>query len=267
MKRENVVILPLDGYESGEALMSAMEKILEHPDMARLISHIKINDGVHNMDMGGPEIVNSIIEYLQDAKLPIGLFLDLKIFDVSATLVNVLKKYEKCPPDILTVCSSVSVAGIIELRKMLPNTKLAMVSVLTDIGEAECLERFDLAVEDKISIDLGSIRRIYQKRLSSPENENLPKEPFDLVVCSPHELDFLKSCCFPEHYGFIVPGIRDKWMKKANEHQKRTTGVKEALDLGATYVVMGAQMTKGNPEKGISPEESRRLTLEEINSD
>ncbi len=53
-------------------------------------------------------------------------------------------------------------------------------------------------------------------------------------------------------------------MRKTNEHQKRVTGVRQALHDDATFVVMGAQFTKGNPDLDISAKESRRLTLQQI---
>ena len=250
-----VIILPFDGYSSAAALHKVIASMpLEVWDMT---AFIKLNDGVHNSDEGGPKTVDEIRMNIPGS---VGIFLDLKVYDVSATLVNVLKKYHYAP-DILTVSSQCSVNSIIELRKLLPNTKLAMVSMLTDIGENECFSRFGSAPEEKILNDLLGIFAVYSdRRLKEPE---LPKEPFDLIVCSPKEVEYLKTN-LPASYGFIVPGIRDEWMKKASEHQKRTTGVGAALNAGATFVVMGAQMTKGNPELSISPEASRALTLAEI---
>jgi orotidine-5'-phosphate decarboxylase len=152
------------------------------------------------------------------------------------------------------------VAGIRKIREILPNTKLAMVSVLTDISEVECLTRFGMPPALKILTDFLGIKGIYQ----TPVNQSLPetKEPFEYVVCSPKELLFLKKN-LPD-CSFIVPGIRDEWMKNSDEHQKRTTGVREALRAGANLLVMGAQLTKGNPAADISAKESRDLTKKEI---
>ena len=255
--KTKVIILPLDGYGSGEACLAALKKVLATAGVIGLVSHIKLNDAIHNFDFGGPALVREIRIVLSD--LGIEIFLDLKIFDVSATMENVLKKYTDYPPDILTVSSACSIDGIIKLRKLFPQTRLAMVSALTDVDADECLTRYGMTPQVKIFNDLQNIRFLYKKKVTVEDN----LEPFDLVVCSPHELTFLKKN-LPDTYGFIVPGIRDAWMKKANEHQKRITGVGEALDMGATYVVMGAQMTKGNPELNISAEESRKLTLAEI---
>jgi len=258
------IVLPFDGYLTAQTLLKDMRKVLSSQAVSDLIAFIKINDGVHFMDSGGPKVFQSIHFELANRDLPIGIFLDLKIFDVSATMENVLKKYAAIfSPDILTVSASCSVDGIIKLRQILPNTKLAMVSVLTDISESECISRFGKNPTEKITTDLLGIKHCYSKKLS--ENGNLKKlnpEPFDLIVCSPHEVTTLKSLF--SQYEFIVPGIRDEWMKKADEHQKRITGVKKALENGATYVVMGAQIVKGNPEKNISSQKSCLLTRKEI---
>ena len=105
-----------------------------------------------------------------------------------------------------------------------------------------------------------NLREFYFEKSGRYENWKHP-EPFDLVVCSSLELLFLKDN-LPVAYEFIVPGIRDVWM--SSDHQQRITGVRAALDLGATYVVMGAQLTKGNPDAGITPEQSCNFTQLEI---
>lgn len=255
---KKVIILPLDGYKNGDQLLEVLRKILKEPEIKELLAFVKINDGVHNIDYGGPTIYLKIEELLKEHGVDAKIFLDLKIFDVSETLKNVLRKYLLWP-GILTVSSNCSAKGILELRRSLPETKLAMVSALTDMPSEECQSRFGMSPAVKIYNDLMNINREYKKISQAGD----AKEPFDLIVCSYYELNFLSNN-LSSHYGYIVPGIRDAWMKKSDEHQKRTIGVLEALQEGATYVVMGAQMTKGNPELSISPEESRKRTIEEI---
>lgn len=238
---------------SATMLFAALEKIIS-PDIGDLIAYIKINDGVHNPDMGGPVMVKKIRNFLENwGYKDAGIFLDLKIYDVSTTMVNILKKYIDCPPNILTISAACSVEGIRKVRELLPQTKLALVSALTDMSADECLCRFGMIPEVKIYNDLTNIRHAYQA----------DGEPFDLVVCSAHELGFLKRN-LPKSYGYIVPGIRDAWMVKADEHQKRIIGAKKALEMGATYLVMGTQVTTGNPSLNITPAISRQLTRREI---
>lgn len=253
-----MIILPLDGYVSAEALLVQLEKVMSRQEVAELVAYVKVNDGLHNADAGGPRIGHLLFSACE--RYGIKLFLDMKIYDVSATMVNVLKKYWETNIGILTVSSQCSIEGIAQLRKLLPNAKLAMVSALTDMTAAECSARFGMTPEVKIYNDLANIRRLYREKY---EGEKNLVEPFDLVVCSPLELPFLRRN-IPEKIGFVVPGIRDAWMLKLDDHQKRTTGVVEALDSGATFVVMGAQLTKGNPEMGVSAIESCHRTAQEI---
>jgi orotate phosphoribosyltransferase len=264
MKRK-FIVLPLDGFASAEALMDYLRNLLDElagDELLDYLAYIKLNDGVHNLDAGGPLIVEQIIAELKKRDLPVEIFLDLKIGDVSATVTNVLKKYQNLPIGILTVSSLCSVETLIKLRLLMPDTKLAMLSALTDISREEFQIRFGMTPGMQILKDWQNISAVYHSQAGKYENWQHPLA-FDLVVCSPEELEFLNKN-LPAWVGTIVPSIRDEWMRKANEHQKRFTGVRQALNEEATFVVMGAQFVKGNPDLNISPQESRRLTLQEV---
>jgi len=66
----------------------------------------------------------------------------------------------------------------------------------------------------------------------------------DGVVCSPLEVAALRTACGP---GFllVVPGIR--LLGGASGDQKRVMGPREALALGADYLVIGRPIT-GAPD-------------------
>lgn len=182
--------------------------------------------------------------------------MDLKLADTSDTNVNTASAYENVA--ILTVRDSVSAKGWLRLRRQLGGkTKLALVSALTDMPIEECRSRYGVMPVQKIFNDIIAIENAYSKVRESDDSE----KPFDMVVCSPLEVQFL-SQMFGYKFQFIVPGIRDSWMEKGQ--QARSTGVRQAINLGATYCVMGAQMMKGNQDAGIDAEESRRLTAEEV---
>ena len=59
----------------------------------------------------------------------------------------------------------------------------------------------------------------------------------DGVVCSPHELELVKK---RKSLLSITPGIR---LKDSNDDQKRVMTPKEAIDLGADYLVIGRPIT------------------------
>ena len=62
----------------------------------------------------------------------------------------------------------------------------------------------------------------------------------DGVVCSPHELELAKK---RESLLSITPGIR---LQNSNDDQKRVMTPKEAIDLGADYLVIGRPITASN---------------------
>ncbi len=251
-----VIIIPFDGKDDIYSIIRDVANILKDEALVPGIAYFKFNDAIHLDHPVDADLIKTVKGQIKNHKVPhIGIFLDLKMADVSATNLNVLKHYKDYPPDIITISSCCSVESIIQIQAMFPTTKLAMVSALTDIKAEECQARFGMSPAVKIYNDLMNIRSIYRKKVDD--------EPFDLIVCSAYELEFLKKN-LPERYGFIVPGIRDDWMAK--DHQERIIGVREALDMGADLVVMGAQIMKGNPVNGVSVEESRRRTLMEINA-
>lgn len=246
---ERPVILALDRYPSAAILLVEAARILQEQE-SEVIGYIKVNDGLHKPDMSAPDVCSN----LKRLGPNVGFFLDLKLADISQTSAEITRYYPSI--DILTVSSMVTAKTLVELREALPTTKLALYSLPTDMSAEECQERYGKLPAEKIRDDVTYLKRKYNEIRSK---ELLPR-PFELIVCSPQEVEELYRST--PGYGFICPGIRDEWMLK--DHQERTTGIKEALERGATYVVLGSQMIKGNPQKGVSPRESREKTTQEI---
>ena len=255
MKNMQKVVLPIDGCSTWPEVEEKIFTAFENEKAEKLISHIKIND-VTNMYGEGSRVMERIQDLLKSICndpdcSDVKIFLDLKLSDTSGTNINYLKKhYLKFGliPDILTVRARCSAKTFKELKELLPNTTLAVVSVTTDVKEEECEYRNGNEASAKvIAKDVEQLK-------------HLCPDTFTAVVCSPFEVAYLKEC-FPE-MKFIVPGIRDEWMDKGQ--QERCCGVVEAFGNGADLVVMGSQLTKGNPENGISAEKSVELTVIEF---
>lgn len=244
-----VGVLPMDGFNSHADLVERLSQIMKSSLAQRIIGTIKLNDALHFPFMG-PAILELI-----DEVVPQGTekFIDLKIADVSDTNKNTLRRYRPFGPDIVTVTSTVSAKSLMTCKEALPDTKIAIVDTLTDISAAEVMDRYSMGAAFKIA----SALRHFEKYL---KDDN----PIEIVVCSPRELEFLKLE-FENRYKFLTPGIRSPHMAK--DHQERTTSAYDALKAGAWRLVMGAQITKGNPDhpdKPVSAEESQQITLEEI---
>jgi len=255
------VILPYDEFQNADTLLQEVEADLRNADIVELLSFIKFNDAIFLPPFSGPEWVLRFWEIIEKCGVEVGIFLDLKLADTSGTLKNIVTHFAFFQQKILTVRSNLSGMGYLKIRQVLPDVKIALVSFLTDNSEQDCLEQYGLFPEEKILHDM----RIAQRKYAKVRSDGDPQFAFDMVVCSPKELLYLERNELPifgKRFEKVSPGIRDEWMTKGQ--QVRFAGVAEALIDGADYVVMGSQMKKGNPEKGISAKESLRRTKVEI---
>ena len=73
------------------------------------------------------------------------------------------------------------------------------------------------------------------------------KTGMDGIICSAHEIKFIKKIC--KKMEIITPGIRLKG-EKFND-QKRVMSPKDAFKSGATSIVMGRSLIKGNIKSNI----------------
>jgi orotidine-5'-phosphate decarboxylase/orotate phosphoribosyltransferase len=248
MDKKKVFILAIDGVNSTEIIYDKIVDVLRQPEgLIDFISHIKFNDVFHLQEQDIRSVLTVIEE---DFPGTINIFFDFKLADTNGTDVNVLKRYVSYMKfgDIVTVNANCSKRAFNDIRAILPNgVKIAIVSVLTDTSRSKCQTRRGMVPEMAILNDAINLL------------ETLPN-PFDAVVCSPAELKFLKKN-LPRNIEYIVPGIRDSWMSMGQQSADRANGVKETLDAGADYLVMGSQLMKGNPENGINAIESRQLSM------
>ncbi|MCK5061131.1 orotidine 5'-phosphate decarboxylase [Candidatus Parcubacteria bacterium] len=260
---EKPIILPYDGFKNADNLLQEIDTDLQDLGILEMLSFIKVNDVVFMPPFSAVDWIVKLSEIIDKyaRHMDVGIFLDLKLADTSGTLKNIATHFAPFQQKILTVRSNLSGKGYLEIRRALPDVKIALVSFLTDNSEQDCLEQYGLFPEEKILHDM----RIAQRKYERCHDDDDPQFAFDMVVCSPKEVAYLKRnelSIFNKSFEYILPGIRDQWMDKGQ--QVRATGVAEALIDGGDYVVMGSQMKKGNPKKGISAKESQRLTKIEI---
>jgi orotidine-5'-phosphate decarboxylase len=120
-------------------------------------------------------------------------------------------------------------AALNEARRSIPNCKILGVSFLTS------LEVKDL----KTLFGITNIEEAFLRLFDVAERTLL-----DGVICSPHEITLVKKH-FPRLL-VITPGIRftDEINSQNTQDQKRVAAPKEALNLGADYLVIGRSLTK-----------------------
>jgi len=160
---------------------------------------------------------------LYSANKGFDIFLDLKLHDIPNTVKKSLEGLTNLPICMITIHVSGGKQMMHYAMEAVKGTgiKVFGVSVLTSLSDEDTNLVYQRNAVDQVNamIDLAIEANI------------------DGVVCSPHELNLVtkKSSLLS-----ITPGIR---LKNTNDDQSRVMTPKEAISLGANYIVVGRPIT------------------------
>lgn len=182
--------------------------------------------GLEFFNAHGVKGVKDVMKSIGD----VPLFLDLKYHDIPNTVAGAVRAvtYRLKPTYI-----NVHACGGLDMMKAAkgacpPETKLLAVTVLTSI-DADTLN----------SVGQGDNPKAQVVRLAK-----LAKEAgCDGVVCSSHEIETIRDAC-GDDFITMVPGIRPEGTNAGD--QKRIMTPKEAVDKGATHLVIGRPITQAD---------------------
>lgn len=154
------------------------------------------------------------------------IFLDLKLHDIPNTVASAIQALHGLAPSILTIHAAGGRAMMEDAKAAAPpSTRVVAVTVLTS------LDSDDLA---SIGVDGGEHAQV--ERLT-----RLAKEAgLDGVVCSGFEVAAARKL-WRDGF-FVVPGVRPAG--GAAGDQKRVMTPRQALDNGASILVIGRPITK-----------------------
>ena len=205
------IIVAIDTYDLEEA-NAILDQL--NPDLCK----IKIGSVVFN------SLGKSFLQEVSSRGFKI--FLDLKLHDIPNTVHEAILGFHDCSIDMLTVHLS---GGEEMLKKAMLagksiNAKVIGVSILTSLEESDTLSLFDNKLDHQI-------RNLFEIAF---------KAMLDGVVCSPHELEMSNTILNSDSIK-ITPGIRDI---KVEDDQARTMNAKEAIEQGATFLVIGRPITQ-----------------------
>ena len=159
------------------------------------------------------------------------IFGDYKLADIPNTCASAVKAVQDLNFNYITIHISSGIEAIKAAKKFSGKTKLIGVTVLTSLNDKSLKQiGFNKKVKDLV---------LYQARLAA-------KIKLDGIVCSPQEIKIVKKVFDKE---IITPGIRLEGDKKGD--QKRVMSPKQAFRNGATALVMGRSLTKGDIKKNI----------------
>ncbi|MEE3260618.1 MAG: orotidine-5'-phosphate decarboxylase [Pseudomonadota bacterium] len=179
----------------------------------------------------GPDGIKKI------SKEGLPIFLDLKFHDIPNTVAKAISNIVRLKPSMITIHATggaemikaaVSANKIIAKKNNIKRPYILAVTVLTSLDKSDM-------------VSLGSEKNIQTLTLRLAKLAK--RNGADGIICSPKELKILRFK-LGKNFKIVVPGIRPN--RKKNDDQKRTMTPKQALDLGADYVVIGRPITESD---------------------
>ena len=160
------------------------------------------------------------------------IFLDLKLHDIPNTVAKAVQALRPLEPAILTVHAAGGRAMMEDAKAAAPaGTRVVAVTVLTSLDGGD-LQSIGLAADPHKQVE----------RLTALARE----AGLDGVVCSGNEVAAAKAI-WPDGF-FVVPGVR--FANGETGDQKRVMTPREALDNGASILVIGRPITLADdPDK------------------
>ncbi|MDG1203704.1 MAG: orotidine-5'-phosphate decarboxylase [SAR86 cluster bacterium] len=151
------------------------------------------------------------------------IFLDLKLHDIPNTVKKSIEGLSILPIKMLTIHSSGGRLMMESAMEAVKGTDIKVfgVTALTSLSDTDTNQIYQRTAADQVNAMLDIAE----------------KAKIDGVVCSPHELDLVNA---RRSLLSITPGIR---LSNSNDDQTRVMTPKQAIDLGANYLVIGRPIT------------------------
>ena len=150
------------------------------------------------------------------------IFLDLKLHDIPNTVKKSIQGLISLPINMLTIHTS--------------GGKDMMMAAMEAVSGSQ-IKVFGVTALTSLNND--DTKYIFQRTPSEQVNTMLDlseEAGIDGVVCSPHELELVSK----RNLLSITPGIR---IQESDDDQKRVMTPREAINLGADYLVIGRPIT------------------------
>ncbi|MEG1500755.1 MAG: orotidine-5'-phosphate decarboxylase [Clostridiales bacterium] len=141
--------------------------------------------------------------------------------------------------------------------------------MLKDANDAAREEAQALGIDKPLSLAVTVLTSMSQKVFEEEVGINRPiadqvvawaklsqKSGLDGVVCSPWEITSIRQAC-GDDFIIVTPGVRPSWA--ASNDQERIMTPKEAVQRGATYLVVGRPITTHH-----NPKEAARMIVAEM---
>jgi orotidine-5'-phosphate decarboxylase len=153
------------------------------------------------------------------------VFLDLKLHDIPHTVAGAARSLSALAPDYLTVHAAGGAEMIRAAVEVLPDTRVAAVTLLTSLSE-----------DDVSAIGFGGSPRYVVRQLAALAVAAGARA----IVCSPAEVADVRREV-GQDVVLVTPGVR--FAGSAFGDQARVATPQQALDAGADLLVVGRPIT------------------------
>lgn len=219
------VIIALDTPDEQKAL--ELVKLLKHK-----VSVFKV--GLELFCSQGPVIVNKIND------LGCKVFLDLKFHDIPNTVAGAARAALSTGAFMFNVHASGGREMMRKVREMIDAAELPEKPIVIAVTVLTSLDESDL---NDINISKSPLEQVKTLALLTKESG------LDGVVASPREITAIREVA-GQDFVIVTPGVRPAWAQAGD--QKRIMTPAEALDAGASYIVVGRPVTAApNPVEAI----------------
>ena len=205
----------------------------------------KLGDAVSFYKIGLGMLTGGGLALANELKQEMGkkIFLDMKFFDIGATVENAVRGTAQFDIDFLTVHGDPYVVEAAKQGASGSNMKILAVTILTS------LDRGDL---DGALIKAGHIKDLVQERAG-----NALRAGADGVICSPQEAALVRA--LPEAKGklIVTPGVRPTGAALGD--QKRVATPAQAIKDGVDHMVVGRPIWQS-----ADPRQAALAILDEI---
>lgn len=223
-----IVALDVPNALAGEALAA---------QLGDTVSFYKIGLGM--LTGGGLALANELKQ--EQGKR---IFLDLKLFDISATIEAAVRGLAQFDLDFLTVQGDPHVVAAAKEGAAGSNLKILAVTILTS------LDRADL---DACQMRAGDVADLVAARATRAFEAGA-----DGVIASPHEAAMIRAIPAAKDRLIVTPGVRPAGTAPGD--QKRVATPAKAIAEGANHIVVGRPVWKS-----ADPKATAEAILAEIN--
>ena len=207
---------------------------LDNQNLKQIISLVKkIKSEVYGFKIGKEFFYNHGIEgYKKIYNILPNIFLDLKLHDIPNTVEKALKAIVKLKP----LLSTIHISGGDEMQRVSAKlkknkTKILGVTILTSLNSSQTKKYYNNQ----------NVNQLVKKFAINAKKNNL-----DGIVCSPLEISTVRKEVGNKML-IVVPGIRlEKKQINKKDDQKRILTPKQAINLGADYLVIGRPIVESN---------------------